>query len=105
MADNSVPQLTAEERAAALEKAMQNRVKRAEIKQKLHDCKLTLPEVLDMKDDEAIARMKVYDLISSCPSYGETKTPQIMKDCGISLNRRIKGLGKRQESKLIEIFS
>ena len=105
MADNFVPQLTAEERAAALEKAMQNRVKRAEIKQQLHDRKLTLPEVLNMKDDEAIARMKVYDLICSVPGYGEAKAPRIMEECGISLNRRLKGLGKRQENKLIEIFS
>lgn len=105
MAENKVPQLTAEERAAALAIASVNRTKRAEVKQQLRDRKITVAEVIDMKDDPAIGKMLVRDLIRSVPHYGDAKAPRIMEEIGIASNRRIKGLGCKQAAALIEWLS
>ena len=69
----AVPELTREERLAALEQAKAARIRRATIKEELHDGKLSLVEVLAMKDDEAVGKMNVYDLIQCIPHYGEAK--------------------------------
>ena len=47
----AIPQLSPEERQAALEKAKAARIKRAEVRDDLKSGKLTLEKVLDMKED------------------------------------------------------
>ena len=69
----AVPQLSPEERQAALEKAKIARAKRAEVREKLKQGELTLEQVLDMRDDPIIGRMKVSALIETLPGYGKTK--------------------------------
>ena len=54
-----VPQLTPEERQAALEKAKAARSRRAEVREELKSGKMTLEKVLTMKDDPVVGRMKV----------------------------------------------
>lgn len=97
-----VPPLTKEERRAALDKAKIQRRKRAEIKNKVHDGELTVEEVIGMKDDEAIGRIKVQDLIRCVPGYGIAKSEKIMNELEISLSRRLKGLGSRQKEALLK---
>ena len=58
-----IPNLTPEERQAALEKAKAARIKRAQVREDLKTGKLTLGQVLEMKDDEVVGRMKVSALI------------------------------------------
>ncbi|ACV22222.1 integration host factor, actinobacterial type [Slackia heliotrinireducens] len=98
----AIPQLSAEDRKAALEKAKAARTKRAEIREELKAGKLSLKEVLDMKDDPVIGRMKVSTLIETLPGYGEAKTAKIMDELKIAESRRLKGLGARQEAALLE---
>ena len=71
----AVPQLSPEERQAALEKAKVARAKRAEVREKLKQGELTLEQVLDMRDDP------------------------------IAESRRLKGLGERQRKALLERFA
>ena len=66
----AVPQLSPEERQAALEKAKIARAKRAEVREKLKQGELTLEQVLDMRDDPIIGRMKVSALIETLPGNG-----------------------------------
>ena len=47
----AIPQLSPEERQAALEKAKAARIKRAEVRDDLKSGKLTLEKVLEMKND------------------------------------------------------
>ena len=47
----AIPQLSAEERQAALEKAKAARIKRAQVRDDLKSGKLSLEDVLAMKDD------------------------------------------------------
>ena len=98
----AVPVLTREERLAALQQAKEARARRAAVKEDLAAGKISLVEVLAMKDDEAIGKMKVSDLIACIPHYGEAKTKKVMEELKISPSRRIRGLGRRQEIDLVE---
>ena len=98
----AIPTLTAEERKAALEKAKEARIKRAEVREQLKSGKLTLEEVIDMKDDPVIGRMKVSTLIETLPGYGKAKSEKIMNELQIAESRRLRGLGDRQKTALLE---
>ncbi len=100
----TVPELTQEERLAALEQAVKARAQRAEIKAQLSEGKISFADVVAMKDDEVIGKMKVSELISSLPNYGTVRTQKVMEELKISPSRRLRGLGKRQEVDLLEKF-
>jgi hypothetical protein len=100
----ALPQLTDEQRKAALEKAAAARHARAELREKIKKGEVSLEEVLN-SDDPIANRMKVTALIESLPGYGKAKAAKIMEDLGISSSRRVKGLGARQRDALLEILS
>lgn len=100
----ALPQLTDEQRKAALEKAAQARHERAELREKIKSGKVTLEDVLE-SDDPIANRMKVSTLIESLPGYGKAKAAKIMNELGISATRRVKGLGARQREQLVEALS
>ena len=97
----AIPQLSAEERQAALEKAKAARIKRAQVRDDLKNGKLS-QDVLAMKDDPIVGRMKVSTLIETLPGYGKAKAEKIMGELKIAESRRLKGLGERQEAALLE---
>ena len=98
----TIPELTDEQRAEALEKAKAARIKRAEIRDDLKSGKLTLVQVLDMKDDPVVGRMRVATLIETLPGYGKAKAEKVMKELQIAESRRLRGLGERQRAALLE---
>ena len=98
----AIPQLSAEERAKALEKAKEARIKRAQVREDLKSGKLTLKQVVAMKDDPVVGRMKVSTLIETLPGYGKAKSEKIMNELQIAESRRLRGLGDRQEKALLE---
>lgn len=100
----ALPQLTDEQRKAALEKAAQARHERAELREKIKSGKVTLQDVLD-SDNPIASRMKVSTLIESLPGYGKAKAAKIMDELGISATRRVKGLGARQREQLVEALT
>ena len=100
----ALPQLTDEQRKAALEKAAAARHARAELRDNIKAGNITLEEVLD-SDDPIASRMKVSALIESLPGYGKAKAAKIMDELGISASRRVKGLGARQREQLLEVFN
>ena len=67
----AIPQLSAEERKAALEKAKAARIKRAEVRDQLKSGELSVKDVLAQKDDPVVGRMKVSTLIETLPGYGK----------------------------------
>ena len=82
----AIPQLSPEERQAALEKAKAARIKRAEVRDDLKSGKLSLEKVL----------------IETLPGYGKAKAEKIMKELQIAESRRLRGLGERQQTALLE---
>ncbi|HOB08460.1 MAG: integration host factor, actinobacterial type [Limnochordia bacterium] len=97
-----LPKLSADEKRKALQKAQLMRSKRAELRMKLKSGSLSLQDVLNSKDDEVIAKMRVAYLIQSLPQVGKVTSKKIMEEIGINENRRVQGLGKRQINALLE---
>ena len=97
------PELTAEQRAAALAKAGEVRKIRAEIKELLKIGSISLDELLDRGDEEdVVAGMKIASVLPSLPGMGKVKAKRLMEELQIADNRRIRGLGARQREALLE---
>lgn len=102
----SPPQLTPEERAAALLKAKQSRQKRAEIKARVKTQDLSVSDVVALaKTDSSIAKMRVLELVESIPGVGKIRGKAILERLDISLTRRIMGLGRHQLDSLTKEFT
>lgn len=102
----SPPQLTPEERAAALLKAKQSRQMRAEIKARVKSQELSVSDVIDLaRSEESIAKMRVLELVESIPGVGKIRGKAILERLEISLTRRIMGLGRHQMDSLTKEFA
>jgi guanylate kinase len=99
------PQLSAEERSAALDKAKHSRQIRAAIKAKVKTGDLTLADVFKQSDsDLVVGKMRVADLLAALNGVGKIRASAIMDRLNISPTRRIQGLGKHQIAALIAEF-
>ena len=99
------PQLTPEERPRALAKAKESRQIRASVKARVKSGELSITDVVTMsKDDEAIAKMRVLELVESMNGVGKIRGKSILERLGISLTRRIQGLGRHQLESLENEF-
>lgn len=100
------PQLTDEQRRAALAKAAEARRVRAEVKARLKMGTLTLPELIEQADaDIMIAKIKVLAVLESLPGVGKVTARRKLEELGIAESRRISGLGPQQRDKLLKEFS
>lgn len=101
-----LPEMTEEQRAAALARAAEARRLRAEIKHLLKTGSLTFREVLDRaEEDSLVAGTKIQAIVVSMPGMGKVSTKRLLEDIGIADNRTIKGLGSNQRKALLEHFS
>lgn len=91
-------ELTAEQRAAALEKAVEARRARSELKRKIKAGELGVEEALAAPEAQ---RMRVAEFLGAWPGIGAAKVAAFMSAAGVSQNRRVKGLGKVQREKLV----
>lgn len=102
----ALPQLTEEQRAAALEKAAAARRARAELKERLKRGGTTLADVLKQADeDEVLGKMKVSALLEALPGVGKVRAQQTMERLEIAPTRRLRGLGERQRKALLSEFA
>ena len=101
----ALPPLTAEQRAAALDKAAAVRKARAALKVRLKSSGTTLDEVLaDGESDEVIGKMKVVAVLEAMPGVGKVRAQKIMERLEISPSRRVRGLGVKQREALVREF-
>lgn len=99
------PQLTPEQREAALAKAAAARKERAELKEKLKMGSLNLSEVLEqVEGDAVVGKTKVLAVLESLPGVGKVKARRTMEEIGIAESRTLKGLGAQQRSALLSAF-
>ena len=99
------PQLTPEQRQEALLKAATARKRRAEIKIKLKNGEFSVDTILEIaKTDEAVAKMRVKELLESLSGVGKVRAQSLMERLNISPTRRIQGLGRLQIKQLREEF-
>ena len=100
------PEMTDEQRQAALAKAGLVRRVRAETKELLKMGSITFSELLERADtDETMAGMKVASVLPSLPGMGKVKAKRLMEELEIADNRRLRGLGGRQRAALLERLS
>ncbi|MDQ3537185.1 MAG: integration host factor [Actinomycetota bacterium] len=100
-----LPELDADARRQALEKAAEARKVRAELKQQLKAGEIGLAEVLRRADsDEVVGKTKVSAVLESLPRVGKVRARKVMERLDISPSRRVRGLGANQRGKLLKEF-
>lgn len=99
----ALPQLSAEARLEALQKAAVARRERSELLGALKAGTLALPDVL-AREDDVTGKTPVRRLLEALPGIGKVRAERIMTDLGIAESRRVKGLGPRQREALLELL-
>lgn len=97
----TTPSISDEKRMEGLNAAIEQRRVNAAIKNAVRSKSHTFSWALN---NEEAGPIRVYQLIMSVPGVGKVRAERIMAECGISKNRRVRGLGVNQRSKLIEIL-
>ncbi|MFJ8589680.1 integration host factor, actinobacterial type [Streptomyces sp. NPDC093595] len=97
----AIPQLSDQQRRAALDKALAARRERAEVREALKQGRLSLSEALT-SDSEAMRKMPVRTLLASLPHVGQARAQRLLTQLGIAPSRRLRGLGPRQRQRLLE---
>ncbi len=102
----ALPQLTPEQRTAALEKAAAARRTRAALKVRLKTSGTSLADVLDSGDtDDIVGKMKVVAVLEAMPGVGKVRAQKLMETLEISPARRLRGLGAKQREALLKTFA
>ncbi|MCQ4040680.1 integration host factor, actinobacterial type [Streptantibioticus rubrisoli] len=97
-----LPQMTPEQRKAALQKAAEARKARTQLLDAVRSGRKRLSEVLaEAKDNPVAAKTKVSQLLRAVPGMGPAKVAALMEEIGIDDNRRAGGLGDRQRQELV----
>lgn len=100
------PQLSPEQRAAALAKSTRARQVRAQVKAKVKNGDLDIAAVFSLaQSDESISKMRVIELLESITGLGKVRAQALMERLTISPTRRVGGLGALQRSALLGQFS
>jgi len=100
------PQLSPEQRAAALAKSTRARQVRAQVKAKVKNGDLDIAAVFSLaQSDESISKMRVIELLESITGLGKVRAQALMERLTISPTRRVGGLGALQRSALLAQFS
>ncbi len=100
---NQPPKLSLEQRRAALAKAAQARKVRSVFKSEIKDGSRNWQEAFE-HPDAAIQKMRVKELLTSLPGFGEIRASLVMERAGISTTRRVQGVGKTQLDNLFRIL-
>ena len=101
-----LPELTPEQRQAALAKAAASRRERAEVKNRLKHSGGSILDVLhEGQVNEVVGKMRVIDLLQSVPGLGKVRARQLMERLNIAESRRVRGLGAKQVAALEREFS
>ena len=100
------PKLSPEDRARALAKAAASRKRRAAVKAQIKSGEYSIAQVFDLsKSDEAVAKMRVFELLESISGVGKVRARSVMERLNISPTRRIQGLGAKQLPALLAEFA
>lgn len=97
--------LSPSERTDALNKAAAARATRAAAKESLKNGERSAADIIEAAmEDEAVARMKVSELLEALPGVGKVRAAAIMKQLGIAASRRLRGLGIHQRRALVDFI-
>jgi len=101
----ALPELTPEQRQAALDKAAASRRERAEVKNRLKNSGASIIDVIsEGQHNEVVGKMRVVDLLQSMPGVGKVRARAMMERLTIAESRRVRGLGVKQIAALEKEF-
>ncbi|MEJ8632370.1 integration host factor, actinobacterial type [Streptomyces sp. MS2.AVA.5] len=99
-----MPQLSPEQRRAALAQATTVRRERGALLAQLKAGELALQTVLERRADTVFGKIRVRKLLESLPGVGPVRAERTMSDLNIAQSRRVQGLGAIQREKLLAYF-
>ena len=98
----AAPELTADARAAALRKATSVRMARRKFKDSVAAGEIPLGLAIERaKGNEALAGIRVRDLLQCVRGIGPARAEALMEELGIARSRRVRGLGYRQTAGIL----
>src|SRR5436305_14878562 len=100
-----LPVLNEEQRRQALEKAAEARRQRAVVQHELKAGKRALSDILNQQTSETVGKMKVSTVLESLPGVGKVRARKLMEKLDIWASRRVRGLGAKQRSALLDEFA
>lgn len=96
------PKLTEAQRAAARAKAVEVRVARRAFKDRVAAEAMPLAAAIAAaRADDALAGIRMADLLQCLPRVGPTRAAELMASAGISPGRRVRGVGPHQVQALV----
>jgi hypothetical protein len=101
------PERSLAQRLSALDRANVIRCYRAELKRDLKRGhtrageRITIRAVLDRRDDELVASMKLIELLLAMPSVGRVKANKVLVRARISPSKTLGGLTERQTAEVL----
>lgn len=99
----TLPSLSPEARAEALQKALRARRERAGLMAALKSGELTLPAVLARTDD-VVGKTPVHQLLRALPGIGTVRAQRLMTELNVPARRKVRGLGPRQRERLVALL-
>lgn len=96
-----LPVLTAEQRAAALAKAVLVRQARSRLLAGLRSGAVSIADVL-AREDEVAKKTKVTVVVKALPGYGPARTAAVLDQAGIAESRRLGALSDQQRHRLTD---
>lgn len=96
-----LPELTSEQRAEALEKAIEARRERAAAKDAIATGAVDPAGVLASPEGPYL-KMRLFEFLTACTGIGPTTARKIIVALGVGEGRRLRGLGSRQRAALAE---
>ena len=101
----TAPSRTRDQRAQALERALEVRQERALIRKRLKSGDLKARQVLESCEENlAWGALPIRAFLTALPGVGSAKADAIMRDIDISGARRLRGLGDRQRLELLQVI-
>jgi hypothetical protein len=99
----SPPARTPAEREAALARAAHARRVRADLKAEVAAGQLSLAQVFQQADeDDVVANIKLLTVLEAVPNIGKIRSRRLLAELDISERRRLRGVGVRQRTRLLE---
>lgn len=101
----ALPELTPEQREAALAKAQESRQARAAVAAKLRSREWTLADVFAAEAEHPVAKMRITQVLRALPGFGPVRVQKVLAEADVAETRRVRGLGTAQRRVLLEITS
>lgn len=101
MTSTIAPPQTGEQRLAALARANEIRLLRAQVKRDIRSREIQAWPLIDEPPAELLT-MKVYDLLLAMPKFGAFKVSALLRQHAISTSKTVGGLSDRQRAALVE---